>query len=220
LIPDSTWMNERVKQLLRIVLPLAAAYVVIDSDTALIALAKARPGIVPVSIFALLGGLLVPYVRHWMIVSLCFGIALLAVKDSFWTNGPVHGFDSIWVARGYKVAWGLLALFAAAAAVGEAVKPDSILARRCYFAVAALYFGGHGVTGFLKKPSWESLILVVTGIVAVAGAIFADRIVSSEEENQPEDEDVLAHRERVARRTAALASREWRDPTENVTHPR
>jgi hypothetical protein len=213
-------MTEGLKKLLRIVLPLAAAFIVLDSEGALVALAQSRPGIVPVSIAALLGGLLVPYVRQWLIVSLCFGISLLAVKDSFWANARIGTFDYIWLAHAYKIAWGFLALFAAGAAIVEALKPESIWARRCYFAAAALYFGGHGVTAFLKKPSWEALVLTATGIVAVAGVFFADRIVNSEEENEPEDEDVVAHRERVARRSAALASREWRDPSDKMPNAR
>src|SRR2546425_407462 len=105
-------MSEWIKKLLRIVLPAGAAYYVLQSDTALTAVAHSRPGVVPVAIAALLGGLLVPYVRQWLIVGLCFGIALLAVQDSFWMNDKIHSFDSIWIARIYKLSWGFLALFA------------------------------------------------------------------------------------------------------------
>src|SRR5437763_12807449 len=116
-------MTEWAKKLLRIALPLAAAYLVLNSEDSLAALAQSRPGIVPVAIAALLGGLLVPYVRQWLIVGLCFGIALLAVQDTFWVNDRIHSFDSIWIARLYKVSWGFLAVFASGAAVMEAVKP-------------------------------------------------------------------------------------------------
>src|SRR5258708_34468892 len=96
-------MRESAKKLLRIALPLSAAYLVLHSEDALGALAQSRPGVVPVGIAALLGGLLVPYVRQWLIVALCFGIGILAVRDSFWINTSIHSFDSIWVARIYKV---------------------------------------------------------------------------------------------------------------------
>src|SRR5262245_16326976 len=76
-------VSRPVRTLLKVLLPLAAAFLVIRLESSLTGLVRARPGVLPVAMFTLVGGLLVRRVRQGLIVALCFGIALLAMEDVF-----------------------------------------------------------------------------------------------------------------------------------------
>ncbi|HXG23194.1 MAG TPA: hypothetical protein VNJ09_01470, partial [Chthonomonadales bacterium] len=91
-------------------------------------------------------------------------------------------------------------------------------ARRCYFAAAALYFSGNGLLGLLRTVNWESLALLVTGIGAAFGVIYAHRIVAAEKESEIEDDDIRALTELPAKRAALIASREWQDTQEKFSN--
>src|SRR5207302_8168882 len=155
----------------------------------------------------MLGGMLLQQVRHWLIVGLCFGISAMAVRDAFRVALVAPAAQSQIVATAYAVSWIVIALLAAGAGGAEALKPGSVWARRCYFAAAALYCGGRGI---LWYPSWESLVFITTGILAAVGVVLARKTIWVEPEPNKEDEDILAHRERIAERYAALAKKEWR----------
>lgn len=197
--------------LLRLSAPLLAAYLMIRLEPVFSTLAAERPGVLPVAMVALIGGILTPRVRRWLIVTLCYCIALLAIRDvSATTLPPVLNYPQI--ERLVPAGWATLAALASLAAIMEARVPGSVGGRRCYFGAASLYFIGHGLFGFLKSANWSSLVLLVTGVIAMAGVFYAPRIVLAENEME-EDEDMRALAEREAMRAARLASREWKDTT-------
>jgi hypothetical protein len=208
---------------LRLVIPLSVAFLLIKLDDAgwLTALAKNRPGVLPVAMAALLGGLLLSHVRRWLIVTLCFGVSLLALRDSIYPKVPPELdriYDGIEMKSLYQFGWMLLASLAAVAGAGEALRPGLVWARRCYFGAASLYLSGHGVIGLLRQMNAESLVLLVCGVVALAGVFMAHRIVAAEEEEQGH-EDLRALEEQRARRAEQLAAREWRENPEELTKP-
>ena len=174
-------------------------------------LARVRPGFVPVGMAVLLGGLLHPRVRHWFIISLCFSVSLLALKDTFRPAPLPPAIDHTVFHAVYPFVWLTVAMLAAAAGVLEALNPGGIAARRCYFATASLYFMGHGFTMFLWEANWEGLVVLLTGIVAGFGVGFAHRLDFSVDSSTLMEEGDIA---RAERRRAAIAAHEWRDHSE------
>jgi hypothetical protein len=207
-----------VKPVLRLIVPMAVALIVLRSEQRLTVLAQERPGIIPVAMVALVAGLLSPYVRRWLIVTLCFGISLLALRDTFRIVPLPAAVDYVWVERIYPFGWGLLSLLAVIAGAMEALQPGSVLARRFYFAAASLYFSGHGLISFLKVHNWQSLVLFLTGLVAFVGIFTAHKIVAAEEATEPDDEDMRALAGQEAERERRLAAREWREAHEEASH--
>jgi hypothetical protein len=198
---------------LRLAVPFAIALIVIQMEPILGVLAQERPGIIPVAMVALVAGFLLPYARRWMIVTLCFGVSLLALKDTFRIVPLPAAIDYDVVEKIYPFGWGALSLLAALAGVGEALRPGAVWARRCYFGAAALYFLGHGIVSFLKAANWQSMVLTVVGIVALCGVFMADKVVETEAIEEPE-EDLLEPTPHKDERSARLAAREWRDTPE------
>lgn len=201
--------------LLRLLVPLAAALLLVRLESYLSAWIRSRPGLLVVAMVVLLGGLLLSHIRQLLIVALCFGISLLALGDVFQAKPPPP-LDYVVIARLYPFGWALLALLAAGAGVGEALKPGSVWARRCYFGAAALYLSARGVNGLLRSTNWESLVLLGTGLAAWIGVLFANRIVAAEMEAMEEDDLACQTRAEAERRAATIAAREWREKPEEM----
>jgi hypothetical protein len=214
----------RLNSALKVIAPLAVALLLTRMEPLLAALAKDRPGIIPVGLLALAACLLLPYARRFIVIVLCFGVALLAVNDSFRTvilptlpaaidyesvNAVYQVVDKL-----YPFGWATLAALAAAAGFGQALYPDAVWPRRCYFGAAALYFLAHGLLSFMKGPNWQSAAMIVVGCVALSGAILADRLAPLDIEPESEEEDVVALVESRESRASRIAAREWRDPAE------
>src|SRR5512143_448663 len=67
---------------LSVLLPLLAACLIIWLEPLLGQLAQDRPGIVPVVVLSLIVGIILPESRRWLLVTLCFGVALMAFRDA------------------------------------------------------------------------------------------------------------------------------------------
>jgi hypothetical protein len=197
--------------LLRLVIPLLSAYLLIEVEPILGALAQDRPGIVPVATVAFIFGLISAPVRRWLIVTLCFGVTILAVRDTFREVILPPSLNYVFIDKTYPFAWGAIAILGGFAAVGEALRPGTIWARRCYFGAAALYFLGHGSLGFLKTPNWHSTIMMAVGLVSLSGVFMADRVLEEDDEEEPMDEDMRELAKQNAQRASRLAAKEWRE---------
>lgn len=209
--PTASLVSHWTRPALRLVVPLAAAFVVIHLETPFAALAQRRPAVLPITMVALVAGLLSPYIRRWLIVTLCFGISLLAWHDTFRDVPLPLEMSYPLVESIYPFLWGLLAVLAFVAGAAEALRPGSVWARRCYFAAASVYFSGHGLMAFLKQHDWQSIVLLVTGVISLVGAITAPRVVASESAPDPLDDDLRTLAEEREQRAARLAAREWRE---------
>lgn len=197
----------------QILLPLLAASLIIWLEPLIGQLAQDRPGIVPVVVLSLIVGLVLPDSRRWLLVTLCFGVALMAVRDAIRTlhfpnDLPVGLREPIHV-QFYALAWIILGGLAACAAVVEALKPGNIWAKRCYVLAAALYFIGHGVLNYIRQPNFHSILLVLIGVLSLLGAWLAERSAEEEPEEEILEEDLRAIAVRSNEKTAAVVRREW-----------
>jgi hypothetical protein len=155
--------------------------------------------------------LLHPRIRHWFIITLCFSISILAVRDSFGPDAlpPVlsHGFFFAI----YPAVWISIAACAALAGILEAIQPGGKEAWRFYFAAVFAYFVGHGFLGYLSDPRINYLVLLCVGLAAGLAMGFIDRMDSRRTEP-----DHFQEREAAAaeRRRTVLAAREWQDESD------
>ena len=208
-------MDRWKRPALRLVIPFTLAYLVLALEAPLAAFAVNHPGLLPIALVSLVTCFLLPATRRWIVVTLCFGICLLAWRDTFRTVWIPPAIDYVFVEKIYPFGWALLAALAFVAGIVEALRPGSLWARRCYFAAAAVYFGGHGLFSFVKYPNWQSAVMMSTGILAVFGMFNAHKIVANEKVDYPEDEDIRELAAENSRRTARLADREWREAPDN-----
>jgi hypothetical protein len=211
-VPD-TPPSELGGAALRIMLPLLAACFVVWLEPMLGRLAHERPGIVPVTLLSLVVGVLHPVSRRWLVSTLCFGVALLAVRDVLRALQlpaalPIGLQEPVFV-KLYALGWAVLAALAGAAAVAEAVQPGAVWGRRCYFLAVAVYFTGHGTLGFLKEPTWRPAVMFVIGMMGLVGARMADRMVEPGPGEEPLEDDLKAIEDRSTERSALLTRREW-----------
>ncbi len=184
------------KPYLRLLTALGAAVVAIVLEPSVSGFVHRSPGALPALMVLLLAGMLTPPIREELIITLCFCIALLAAGDGF--NAP---------RAEYAAGWAMLCLLAVVAGTVESLRPGSIWTRRCYFAAAAVYTGGHGVMAYESGPSGEGLVLMATAFVATLGVVFADRITAPEAipEQQPDPEV------RPEARVQRVAAHEWKE---------
>lgn len=202
------------------ILPMAGAVAVVWGGPFLLDFARLRPGAIPVALFALLVGLLLPRFREGLVTSLCFMVALLA-----WQDARMPSADAIpqeldytiteWV---YPYAWAAVAAWAAATGFAMAFRPQSLVARRSYFASAGAYFAGHGILGVWRAVSTDSVLMLAAGFAAFAAAFSVHRFwgrTPVSEASVPAD---LAPDQERARRAARVAAREWQDQAHQ--HPK
>ncbi|HZP82480.1 MAG TPA: hypothetical protein VFB21_12640 [Chthonomonadaceae bacterium] len=174
---------------------------------------QGREAILPLATLLLLSALLHPRLRRLLIVTLCYGVAFLALRDALHAQRlpPAMDYDIIEEAR--PAALILVAGLAGFAAVAETLRPGTVWARRCYFGAAALYFTGIGIINYGWHKSWQSLMLCATGMIALFGCLFAQRIVADEIEAETEEtvNDEALQREREAAHRRVLRAKEWHD---------
>src|SRR5438045_1407344 len=104
---------------LRLAVPFAFAFAIIKLEGWLATIAVARPGILPIAMVSLAAGMLVPAARRWLIVTLCYGIGLLAWRDTFRFVALPAQLDYDIVERIYPLGWLSLSLLAFGAGVVE-----------------------------------------------------------------------------------------------------
>ncbi len=184
-------------------------------------LVKGRESVLPMVICLLLSSLLHPRIRTMLVSILCYGVSFLALRDvMFFRNQHLPpNMDYDFVEQIRPVGLIIVAILAAIAAIAETVKPGTIWARRCYFGAASLYFTGYGLITYSWHGSWQSIVLIVTGITALVGCIYAHRIVAIEyeSEDEPFQDDVEVQLALQAAHARSLKNKEWSDnlnPTE------
>ncbi len=182
----------------------------------LTALAQGREAILPVVVFLLLSSLIHPRSRRLLVITLCYAVAFLALRDTFWPRPVVLPplFDYA-VLEDVRIACLLVvAVLAAVAGVGETVQSGAVWARRCYFGAASLYFTGLGVITYGWHGSWQAVLLCAMGAMALYGCLFAPSIVASEIEIEEEaliSDDAIQQRQ-LAAHARVLREKEWKDP--------
>jgi len=196
--------------------PAVTAYVAVALEFTLRRWAHGRAAALPLIMLFIGTALLNPRLRHQLIIALCYGVAFLALRDISATRTWTLPFpvDPNLANAAVFSALFLISVLSGVAAISETFNPGTVWARRCYFGAAALYCGGLGVSCFGPHGSAQSIVLIGTGITAIAGCLFTDRIVGSEgvEPTRPTITDEASQRLRDAQHLRALRDREWRDP--------
>ena len=215
-------LETRVNNVLVSVMPVCIAAIVVSAEPYVSALARGRQAVLPLCLILLAAAILHPRVRDILMSTLCYGVAILALRDMFRTVpgdiNPAFNYEQVDFVRPLILA--LVALLAGGAGVLETVAPGTVAARRCYFGAAAVYAGGLGVLHW--SGSGQSVVLVGTGLTALGAFVFADRIVNA---GAPEDApavdtdiDEADQRVREERHLLAIRSKEWHDPATTVSN--
>ena len=212
-------MQQRLIRLIEGIFPALLAFAALSVERYLGAWTRDRVAFLPLIMLLIGTSLLHPRLRRMFIISLCYGVAFLALRDSTNVSRWQLPFrlDPDVAETLVLAALLLVAILAGIAAIAETFTPDTIWARRCYFGAAALYFTGLGVAGFGARGSWQAVVLCITGITALLGCIFADRMVDSDpvEESQRIDNDEAMQRVRDDEHRRAIRDKEWQDPDLN-----
>jgi len=208
-------LQGRNQKLLACVVPVFIAGVSVLNEARLSAWAGTHQAVLPLAVIVLLLSLLSHRLRSLLILTLCYGVAFMAVRDIGRVGSQplpqIINFDFLDQSRPAILL--LIAGLSATAAFMETFRPGTVWARRCYFGAAALYFIGLGIIHIGKYGSWKAVLLCITGVTAAFGCVFAEHIVSAEieeEEAEISDEDVQGLIEAAHRRS--LLAKEWHEP--------
>jgi len=196
--------------------PLALAGIAVAIEPRLSGWVKGREAALPLIMVMLLSSLLHPRSRYVLVTTLCYAVAFLALRD-------IVRFDEVrlppqleyeWAENAVTMGLLLVAVLAGIAAVGETAQPGSVWARRCYFGAAGLYFTGVGFINFVWHSSWQSLVLIGTGLMAFIGCLVADQVVAGDiaEKEDGQASDAAVQELTQAAHQRRLQSKEWRDP--------
>jgi len=215
-------VHRRLHILGLLVIPVLVAYAAVANEYSLTDWASRRETALPVGICVLMAALLHPRFRHGLIITLCYGVAFMAIRDigrvGHMPLPPSINYDFIDHAR--PAVLYMVAILSATAALAETFRPGEVWARRCYFGAAALYFTGLGIIHLSKYGSWQAIMLCVTGVTAIFGCVFAHTLVDTEEVVEAEEEvlsdEAIQMRVEEAHRRA-LREKEWHDSSETVS---
>ena len=209
-------------------MPALAAFCAVSAEGYLRNWARGRGAALPLIMLLIGTSLLHPRLRSQAIAALCYGVAFLAIRDTFRLEQWRLPFpmDQDLAETVILSALLLVAALSGVAALAESLTPGTVWARRCYFGAAALYFTGLGISCYGPHGSWQAVVLCATGLTAVFGCLFAHRIVASEqiEETDTEITDEAEQRLRDDEHLRALRDKEWQDPSTptsssgNVSH--
>jgi hypothetical protein len=210
------------------IMPAVLAYAAVSLEYSLRSWARGRAAALPLILLLIGTSLLNPRLRNQIIAALCYGVAFLAIRDTYQIQNwrlPIP-MDKDLAETVILATLLLVAALSVIAAVAETLTPGTVWARRCYFGAAALYFTGLGISCYGPHGSWQAVVLCVTGVTAIFGCIFAPRIVASERSEMAETEisDEAEQRLRDAEHVRALRDKEWQDPAAppaesgNVSH--
>jgi len=213
-------MSRQIHLVTTAIVPMLIAVLAVWLEPTVAAWASGRLSVLPLAVFLLLASLLHPYIRQLMVIALCYGVALLALHDTFRVKQLVlpPGMDNDLWDTARPVVLLLVAVLSATAAVGETLRPGRVWIRRCYFGAAGIYFTGVGFLNYAWTHSWQGAVLCVTGIMALLGCVFADRVVASESEDEaePEVSDEAIQQLTEAAHRRALEAKEWHDPAQKT----
>lgn len=186
-----------------------------------------RPATLPVILILLLASLIHPVSRQTLVITLCYGVSFLALRDAFQPkhiNVLLHPIIVQFGNLDYKqndlletiviTTLMIIAALAALAAVGETAAPGSTWTRRCYFGAAALYFTGMGTNYLFARISMQSVVLALTGVTAIVGCLFANHIITGdqiEEEQSDIEDDIELHKQREEEHLKAVLAKEWHE---------
>jgi len=199
------------------ILAAALAYGAVMLEGPLRSWAHGRP-MLPLIMLLVGTALLNPRLRNQVIVAMCFGVAFLAIRDSFHTHlwDVPFTMDRDLANTLILSALLLIAALCIVAAILETLNPGGVWARRLYFFAAALYCNGLGIRYYGAHGSLQTIVLCGTGLMAVIACLYAHRIVAPDSAAPVRHSitDEAEQRLRDAEHLRALRDKEWQDPLE------
>ena len=170
----------RVLQLLQLLItrfaPAIPALLAVLLEARLKRWAAEREAILPLILFLLISSLVYPRVRALMMVSLCYGVAFLALRDAIASSHqslpPAIAYDFVEVLR--PILYVIVAGLAIASAYIQTVNSGQVWARRCYFGAAAVYFLSTGVITYAGARGQQGIFLMICGGMALFGSLYSD----------------------------------------------
>lgn len=145
---------------LALLLPVLDQFAVVDSNSGLLTIAIAL-------------GFLVPSLREFLFHVVLFGVAIYAGKNG--VSSLVAARDLDWQVRPSDwvgiVQWGLIAVCAFVAGVGESKRPPRDWGRRFYFLAIAAYFLGFATRSSIQGEWLKMATLGILGAVGLYGAV-------------------------------------------------
>src|SRR5690242_18754292 len=76
-------MNRQLHLVVTAVVPILIAVLAVWLEPVVSAWASGRLTVIPLVVFLLLASLVHPYIRQLMVIALCYGVALLALRDTY-----------------------------------------------------------------------------------------------------------------------------------------
>ena len=206
--PATRFLSANTLILIRVLAPLTAACASVRWQDDVNRFVASHPAVAPIALVALIGALLVEPSRRFLLVTLCFGIGVLSLKDAFGGSSLPAQLDHPFAQGALQIAWVVIAATALVSGFGLARRPYAALPRTGYFVATSAYLVCNGVMGILRAGDWGSAIVLGTGIAALIGVATARREVDVPEEEQ---DDLGVYEASQESRTQAVAAREWHD---------
>ena len=216
-------MQGRIHKLLTCVVPVFVAGFSVINEMRLSSWVGQHESVLPLAVIVLLLSLLSKRLRHALILTLCYGVAFMAVRDigRVGSQPLPQAINYDFLDRLRPAILLIIAGLAGTSAFMETFNPGTVWARRCYFGAAALYFMGLGIIHIGRYGSWKAVLLCITGITAIFGCIFADRIISAEIEEEEEEDvsDEVLQGLMEASHHRSLLAKEWHEPPPDAAPP-
>lgn len=211
-------LKKRHLVVLLLVIPAILSFLAVWNESAITQWVQERDSALIVGAFMLLATLLHQRLQRLLIVTLCYGVAFLALRDSAQVGQMPTALAIPPVIALRLVLLIVIAVFASMGAVTEALKANTLTARRYYTAAAALYFLQQGALFLYWQGSWQSVVLLTTGVICGLGCYYARYLTLAPEPEPPVDEDT-PEEELESIRRKLIALKEWRDPDTEEREP-
>ncbi|MDW8105549.1 MAG: hypothetical protein RMK92_11100 [Armatimonadota bacterium] len=121
---------------------------------------------------------LIPQLRRYVLVLICFGVCVFSVERAWEGVGKVRWTEAVWTDYAFVTMWLSIAFFSGLAGVGEVWCGSPRWSQQSYLMAVALYFLGHAGAQWLREQHLSALFFLMIGLVALGGVwwIGANRI--------------------------------------------
>lgn len=115
-------------------------------------------------------GLLIPQLRRYVLVLICFGVCVFALNRMWEGFRMVDWGEAVWTDYAFVAMWFGIAFSSGLAGVGEVWFNGPRWSQQSYLVAVALYFIGHGGSEWLQGKRMFAVFLLIVGLVALGGA--------------------------------------------------
>lgn len=121
---------------------------------------------------------LIPQLRRYVLTVICFGMCVFA-GSRVWSGVTSLDWErASWLTYAVVGMWLGISLLSGWAGIGTVWYDTPVWSQQCYLLAVSLYFLGHSGSAWLQGRIWSSILLFLTGIAALGGAIWLARPAS------------------------------------------